>query len=214
MIINPNPTAAELAVLARMHAISLPTSVITQFGPNYMQDFYQFVATSPSESVFVARLHGEVVGGALLSTAPATLSQRVLIGTRLAWRLFLSPRLALASAWEMLSERYSAHNAQGKPNAELFGIFVDEPFRSQGIGRKLLAAVETELQRRGFHDYFVRITDEVGNRASAFYLRAGFDEIGSVRIHGKRFRLLRKNLDCARVLQVEREVQKSGKTRT
>jgi ribosomal protein S18 acetylase RimI-like enzyme len=195
MIIKLDPDPEELSVIARMHALSLPKSVITRLGPSYVEQFYRFVSNSKNESVFVAHLHGKVVGSALLSTARATLSWRALIGTSLAWRLLFAPRLAFDSAWEMLSGFYYGDSTRFSANVELLAIFVDELFRSQGIGQELLGGVESELQNRGFHDYFVRTVEDEHNRAISFYLREGFEELGSVRTHGNTFRLLKKHLE-------------------
>jgi len=58
--------------------------------------------------------------------------------------------------------------------AYISDIFVERPWRRKGIARKLLAAAEREMARRGC--YRIRICSKAANRAAvAVYARSGFE---------------------------------------
>ena len=58
---------------------------------------------------------------------------------------------------------------------EIRGLWVEPDWRGQGIGRRLLAALEAEAVRRGCTRAAL---DSYGFQAPAFYLRLGYREWG------------------------------------
>ena len=72
-------------------------------------------------------------------------------------------------------------------------LWVDEKFRRQGIGSKLLAAAEEEALRRGCHSVHV---DTMSWQAPEFYKKHGYkilSELEDIPLGNKKFHLI-KNL--------------------
>ena len=69
--------------------------------------------------------------------------------------------------------------------AEVAGLVVDEAFRGEGIGRRLLTEAERWARERGCGILRVR-SNVIRERAHAFYRREGFVEIKTQRVLEKR----------------------------
>jgi ribosomal protein S18 acetylase RimI-like enzyme len=197
MNIEIDPTGATLAAAARLHRDALPNSVISRLGSAYTEAFYRFAAASEKEFVFVAHApDGSVLGAAVLSLDPSSLTRRLLFGTPLACYLPRKPRLTAEMACDVLlapCRKRSSSLPHDVP--EVIAIFSRTEDRSRGIGRDLLRCVEALLSRQGKHRYFVRTDDRPENRAITFYHREGFQYIGQLRTHGNRFQILLKQFD-------------------
>ena len=72
------------------------------------------------------------------------------------------------------------------PRGEISGFIVDEKFRSQSIGKHLLARAEQWVRQRGCRMVGLR-SNVIRDRAHAFYLREGYQ-------HTKTQKTFRKNL--------------------
>jgi GNAT superfamily N-acetyltransferase len=72
------------------------------------------------------------------------------------------------------------------PRGEISGFIVDERFRSQAVGKHLLAHAEQWVRYRGCDVVGLR-SNVIRDRAHAFYLRQGYQ-------HTKTQKTFRKNL--------------------
>jgi GNAT superfamily N-acetyltransferase len=72
------------------------------------------------------------------------------------------------------------------PRGEVSGLIVDERFRSQAVGKYLLARAEEWVSERG-HDVIGLRSNVIRDRAHAFYLREGYT-------HAKTQKAFRKTL--------------------
>ena len=72
------------------------------------------------------------------------------------------------------------------PRGEISGLIVDERFRSQAVGKQLLARAEEWLREQGCDIVGLR-SNVVRDRAHAFYLREGYT-------HAKTQKSFRKTL--------------------
>jgi len=198
--IDPDPEA--LAAAATLHCDALPGSLISRIGPAYTHAFYRFAASSSNETVFVMReANATVVAGAVLSLDPAYLTRHMLWQTPLLWHLASRPLLALALAREALSDTLSSRPyVQRHTLPEVIAIFTKPEHRSRGAGKALLRAIEAHLIAANVRRYVVRTSDDLRNRATAFYEREGFEKIDRVRSHGNEFYLMAKDVDAASVL--------------
>ena len=86
-------------------------------------------------------------------------------------------------AWASLSE-WSTRCAYA--NTAEISIYVKEPFRGRGIGKRLMSEIMLAGERCGLHTVLARITD--GNQASVhLHELAGFEDVGVMREVGFKF---------------------------
>lgn len=182
-----------IRTIASLHREALPMSSVSKLGASYTRSWYRFAAASELDEVFVARdAKGAVVGGAMLTLSPEDLSKRVALQTPMVFHLALRPAMAFGIALDKLRSEDHASKVRGVP--ELIAIFVDSTHQSQQVGKRLLAFIEEWLRKQGATRYAVRTEDNLNNRAIAFYLREGFQEVSRFQAHGNSFRLLLKQI--------------------
>ena len=196
MPIEINPSRAALAAAADLHCDSLPGSIISMLGPAYALAFYRFAASSDTHSVFVARDgKGQIIGGAVLSLDPTSLSMRLLFQTPLLLHLMRRPSLALQTTWDALCEKLWPNNdKQTYRIPEVVAIFTETNHRNHGVGKELIQEIEAYLVARGIYRYMVRTRGNFENRAINFYEREGFQYIDRYYAHGTWFQLLAKDI--------------------
>ena len=68
---------------------------------------------------------------------------------------------------------FAAPFVESGPNAELGGLVVDERVRGRGIGRALVARVESWARERGIRNLCLR-SNVIRTEAHAFYQKLGF----------------------------------------
>lgn len=183
--------------LGRMHMDALPESMVSRIGARYAASFYRYLARSPHEAVFFERDEtgtGAPVGACIVSQRPQDLSRRLL------WHTPLLP-LALAALPRLLRRKGAAAPAEAgvaQPEGpEVILIFVRPDRRSDGCGARLLARAEAWLAQAGATRLYVKTLADPGNRAIAFYLRSGFELLGSLRSNGKELKLFQKQLGAS-----------------
>ena len=192
-----NPQGPTLAAVAGMHHSELPLSLISKLGLQYTLAFYNYAASSPHELVMAAvDDEGTVAGGGFVSFSPQDLPRRMVLRTPLVSALLCRPRLAAQLAMDQV--RGLVRNGDDpETDPELIALFVRNGDRSRGIGAKALAHIESVLRTQNRTRYFIRTTEAPDNRAIAFYMRAGFETVRSVTIHGEAFRFMAKRLTGA-----------------
>jgi GNAT superfamily N-acetyltransferase len=181
----------DLALLARMHLEALPGSLVSLAGEAYARAFYRYVAASAEELILVERAGRDLVGACVVSLAPATLSRRLLLHTRLPLVMHRLPLAKLALG--LLRPAKGAPPAQPE-GPEILLVFAVPERRSSGVGARLLARTQALLAARGHLRLLVKTRDEATNRALGFYAREGFRRVASLTKLGKRLVLFEKPL--------------------
>ncbi|SNY40292.1 Ribosomal protein S18 acetylase RimI [Paractinoplanes atraurantiacus] len=74
------------------------------------------------------------------------------------------------AAWLLIAERVPRTTTAPRRHGDIQSVMVREPFRNQGIGTALIAAIQTEARTRSLS----HVTVHSGRRAVDFYLRNGF----------------------------------------
>lgn len=74
---------------------------------------------------------------------------------------------------------------------KLFQMAVSEEYQGQGFGRKLIAAMEVALEKKGYKDIYLYARED----SEGFYHKMGYQSEGElVKYHGLPHRLMRKSL--------------------
>jgi ribosomal protein S18 acetylase RimI-like enzyme len=185
----------DLDRLARLHARSLPDSLIGALGAAYVRAFYRYVERSAHELFAVRRdATGQIVAAAVLSVEPSSLNTRLLKSTPLLRSMAL--RLPRMLAWLRSSMRGRGATGREMPAAlpQLIVIFTAADERGRGHASALIEELEDRLRQRRVVRYEVRTEADPANPALAFYRRRGFEPSGlSVRF-GTPFQVFTREL--------------------
>lgn len=194
--LTPNDVDSRRTV-ARLHSESLADSMVSVLGSKVVARYYEFLVGSELEAVFVCRRQGRVVGAAVLSEDPDTLSRRFLSNGSpvLLWHAVVGAARSPAVARRLvlsMREPKPLGALEGLP--EVVQLFVDPAVRGLGAGREVLGEVESHLRGSARRAYFVKTLAAADNRALDFYNRLGFVAVGEQSLQGFRFRFLSKQL--------------------
>jgi GNAT superfamily N-acetyltransferase len=183
-VVDDSLAPRDIDLLARMHLESLPGSLVTRIGPRYARAFYRYIARSEYEEVILHREGGEIVAACIVSLEPETMSRRLVLHTPLA---FHAPFALLRLPVGAIVARTRGDQPRG---AEILLIFTIASARSRGLGAQLIERCQKVVRRHGIARVLVKTRDDPGNRAIAFYERAGFKPLGKVEKFGKALLLL------------------------
>lgn len=193
----------SLAALARLHVTCMPESLVTRLGERFTRAFYRYVAQSPQEVLAVERdAGGGIVGAAVLSLAPVTLTRRLMSHTPMLLH-------ALVRVPAMLALGVGAvGGARGRPRPDnavvhrnlpqLILIFTHPSERGRGHGTSLLMTIESRLRMVGVACYEVRTVAAPSNPALAFYAGRGFEPAGITSRYGTPFQVFLRTLSPER----------------
>lgn len=191
-------TQGDAEPLAVLHAASLPSSLLTALGDAALARYYAFVQASPNELVWAAHDGTAVVGGCVLSHAPATLLNRFArhapfqLARELAGRALRDRGLRRRLA----SRLRDPATGESQPHSpEVTQIFAAAQLRGRGIGAHLLRTCEGALRARGVRKYLVHTQRDDNDAGIRFYLREGFVAAGESRSFGEAFLVMQKVLD-------------------
>ena len=180
--------------LAALQIAVLPGSLISRMGVGFVREFYRFAARSPFEIVLFARPVGgaddDVIGGCVASLTPGTLSRRLLLRSSLFVRLFRLPLGVLLA--QLAPPAPLLRRVADMP--ELILLYTHPDGRSRGVGGQLVRECERRLQQQGIREYYVKTLDAADNRAIPFYVREGFEDVGSEVLDNQRYRFLTRKI--------------------
>lgn len=172
--------AADAERLAALHAQTLPRSLIATLGERYVRAFYAYCAASAHETLRVARAaDGAVTAACVVSARPDDLGKRLRAATPLLSAAATHPR-----AWPDLL-RAALGGGTPATGAEIVLLFTDAATRGRGLGAALVEAAVRDAVPLS-----VVTEDDPDNLALAFYRKNGFMDSGPVRLNGKAFRRL------------------------
>ena len=195
MTISPARTSHdELQQLVRLHRDSLPSSLLSDFGPDVIKAYYEFLIESPTEHLALAKANG-VIGAATVSFEPATLMKRVfqkkIRSLRFNLAVLASPFALCKAVMGLFEPDHIPASLQSMP--EVVQLFTDGAQRRRGVGSELLAQIETMLRGRGLSAYYVKTVDDPSNTALEFYAKKGFERVDRQAISGMPLVFLKKN---------------------
>lgn len=189
---------ADIRVLARMHRVALPGSLVTMLGERYIHAFYRYLAQSSDEILFLERSGepgAEILGACMVSMHPEKLYHRLALRTPLL--LYVLPslkRLPLQAMIRKIFRRAERGSMPQPAGPEIILIFARQELRGNGLGTRLVGRTKTWLRSTSAKRLFVKTQDGVDNRAIRFYEKLGFTRVGLIFDHGKSLVLFEKSI--------------------
>ena len=186
----------DAAALARLHAESLPSSMLSMLGIGALERFYRFALAN--ETVWAAADGETVVGGCVLSEAPHSVLSRFArhapfaLSRDLATAVVSNGHLRRRLAGRFRDAKRAASDGAHAP--EVTQIFTDGRRRGEGIGAKLLRTCEETLRNRGVRKYFVHTERDDNEAGIRFYRREGFAPVTESHSFGQAFLVMQKDL--------------------
>ena len=186
---------ADIPEVARLQTAFLHGSVLTELGPGFLSRFHELALSHPTSHAFVARADGELIGFALGSVDVqqfnAHMKPRVL--PAMAMALLAPRRIRLAASLVRM-----AFESKPEPPipAELLLLIVHPKARRSGVGRGLLAALETVFAEHRQMRYRVAVRSQL-TTARAFYEALRFEPEQDRIVLGLPMTYLTKPVDSA-----------------
>ncbi|MFH0922129.1 MAG: GNAT family N-acetyltransferase [Fibrobacterota bacterium] len=184
-------TKEDFSEIARLHAESIPMGFLSMLGKTFLSRLYKGIARHPESCVIVARDEHGRVAGFVSGTLSVRRCYRGVLRKRflslcllIVFKMF-SPA-NLKRAWETL--RYPAKQEAGERlEAELLSIAVSDSVRGKGVGKKLVAELETWFAAMGcYAGPYKVVTSAEDARSNGFYKSVGFEFQREFMHHGKR----------------------------
>jgi ribosomal protein S18 acetylase RimI-like enzyme len=175
-------TRHDAAAAARLHATQISEGFLASLGPRFLVHLYGRIARDPSSFLLVAdgAAQSEPVAGFIAGA----------VDVRALYRSFLrhdgptaaaSALAGLVRSWRTALETLR-HGTDGPDGPELLAVAVDPAWRGGGVGARLVAAFQTEIQRRGLGEASV-VVGAANEPAQALYRSAGFAARRAVEVH-------------------------------
>lgn len=162
----------DLEAVVDLQAAFLDGSLLTDLGTGFLVSFYTAALAHPNTRACVAVDSGAIVGAAIASTEVGHFNRFVKP------RIFVPLAIAIASPkrWRVLPSLLQSlreHEPAPPIPAELLTLIVDGRRRQQGVGRRLLDALEAEFASERIPLYRVAVRSHLAI-ARAFYEATGF----------------------------------------
>lgn len=163
-------TSANVTKVASIHRTEL-SGFLPLLGKKFLAKFYEHSMDIPELFTFVAKQDGRVVGFVTGVTNPNGLYKKIIFRDPLWFGLFFlryfvtHPHRVVTMIKTLLYPGFSSNEA------ELLTLAVDNNYRLQGIGRKLLQKTSEEFKKRGIHSFRISVYDRLAS--NAFYKKIG-----------------------------------------
>jgi ribosomal protein S18 acetylase RimI-like enzyme len=185
IVVRPG-TEADAAAAAVLHATSIAEGFLSALGPRFLSRLYRRIVLSPDAFLLVADDGGRTAGFIAGALDLRALYRRFIVHDGLPAALSSLP--LLLSSWRRVGEtlRHGAGPAPGpgheKDGAELLSVAVDPGWRGRHVGRRLVEAFVSELDRRAVPRSQVVVGADNAT-AIALYRGAGFAPDHTFELH-------------------------------
>lgn len=170
----------DYARFAELHVANLEKSVVSQLGLSILRRYYRYIAGSPQDFLFAEGEPGAVRGIAVLSLNSNSVMQRFVrtIVPAFLWAVLLKTLQQPSFALVLLKSAGGASSFLGEAarKPEIVQIFVEQKYRNQQLGKRLLEQVDGFLAERGVESYFIRTRLHNNEATLGFYNRNRFTE--------------------------------------
>ncbi|MDB4492495.1 GNAT family N-acetyltransferase [Akkermansiaceae bacterium] len=178
--------------IAELHSVALKKGFLVRLGQKFLVQMYCHLIEK--EVTFIMRNNEGLLLGFVTASCHAHglmkrfLFSRPLVFLKLASLIFRQPQLmksmvetALVSSKLKLKD--SKTGSLDLPEVEILAIAVNPSAQHQGVGSRLIEALEAQLNFRGIRRYKVIAGDRLVG-ANRFYEKSGFCMVGQIAIHG------------------------------
>lgn len=187
---------ADAAAVARLHAETITTGFLSNFGGRFLRQLYLGIASDEGSRVFVVGEPGTVLGFLAYSRDVSAMYRRVLRRRFFQLAFASLPRslnpLLIKESFDTL--RYPAkQTAQKLPPAEILSTGVSAAARGTGIGRLLVEAAVEQARADGQRQ--LKVLAGAGlEGANRFYSACGFEKTAELIQHGDTLNVYVKSL--------------------
>jgi ribosomal protein S18 acetylase RimI-like enzyme len=180
-VIRPG-TAGDARRAAELHASGITEGFLSRLGPRFLERLYRCVVRDDGSFLFVSEEGGTVNGMIAGSESVPALYKRFLRREGLVAALVAAPRVVRNAGSVLETLRYGGANDGGLPSAELLSVAVDATARGQGLGRRLVEALQEEFARRGTATSKVVVGAD-NAPALNLYRECGYRDAATVQVH-------------------------------
>jgi GNAT superfamily N-acetyltransferase len=181
--------------IAAMHRDGIPSGFLSTVPPAFLAALYRSIAADRESVVLVDTQGGLPIGFVAATCSTGGLYRRVILRQwyRFGWQLLplvVNPR----AVWRILEtltyplrarnrgDSDPTHSSPGD-GEELLAIATLTASRGQGVGRRLIRAVDHWMIQRGVRRYSV-VTWAEDSKSNGFYCATGFSLTGTFQHHG------------------------------
>ena len=173
------------ADIVKLHRSGIKTGFLSTTGDVFLRTLYNAISRSPFSRIYSAidDDSGKTVGFIAGALSTSAMYRYIILRYCMVFFILLLPDIFKTSnLMKILETLFYSHNKkesrdEGKGTApcraELLSIVVDEKFRAQKIGKKLVESLERYFTENGVHDYKV-VTYSKDANANTFYQACGF----------------------------------------
>lgn len=170
----------DLDTIVKIHDGAFPDFFLTSLGDGFLKLYYKTVMNSPDGILLVSHGDNDLIGfcaGTLLSAGFNTrlIKKNLLSYLGQGIRLLFTHPVSIWHLYNNLSKENPDVGDKGE-YAELLSIGVDPNKQGGGAGKKMLLALEDEVQRKGGSKLSLTTDYEDNEKAIGFYHSLGYNE--------------------------------------
>ena len=169
----------DLDATVNIHDIAFPNFFLTSLGDSFLKLYYKSVLKNSDGILLVSQGDNDIIGfcaGTLLSSGFNTrlIKKNLLSYMGQGIRLLFTHPIRIWHLYKNLSKENPDVGDNGD-YAELLSIGVDPNKQGGGVGKKMLIALEREVQRKGGSQLSLTTDFEDNEKAIGFYHSLGYN---------------------------------------
>jgi ribosomal protein S18 acetylase RimI-like enzyme len=176
--------AGDADAVARLHAQQLADSFLATLGERFLRVLYRRIARDPASTLLVARCGSDVIGFIAGTENTKQLYRDFIRRDAVRAVAAAGPGLVRHPRATLETLRYdaAAGSSFDLPGAELLTLAVRPSARGQGVGARLVAALQDDFGMRGVSRSSVTVAAD-NAAALALYLRCGYVRAARIEVH-------------------------------
>lgn len=183
----------QIPIAAKIHKEALKGDFLPELGENFLKELYKSLLSQKNTYGFYASKNKEIAGFVIGTNDSSSLIKNALLVnpismlTSLLISLIKNPSLIKNTLETLL---YTQKDSG--PKAELVIIAISKSFQNQGLGKKLISALESKFKQQNIKNY--KLTVHAKKPAVKFYEHLKFKKIGKFNLYGKLWYIYEKKI--------------------